>query len=343
MKRAVLTVKETKRDNNAGPKAKMDIEKFLVDNGFVKWNFTINQKSILQKARVAYLDIPNFFNKNENQKIDEVFLQYPTYSKIVTKQLIKRLKKLNSKVFLIVHDVESLRLHYGEENYIREELDMFNLVDGLIIHNEKMAQWLKENGVNVPMESLEVFDYDNPNPLVNNDEYRKSVCFAGNLTKAGFLQNLSLKEVSLNIFGPNPADKYGQNISYQGQYSPEDLSNHLNDNFGLVWDGTTPTTCDGIFGNYMKYNNPHKASLYLSSGIPVVIWRKAALSKFIEENNLGIAVDSLTELDEVLSKMSLSKYENLLKNVRDVSQKLKKGFFIEKAIQNLENTVSENK
>lgn len=93
----------------------------------------------------------------------------------------------------------------------------------------------------------------------------------------------------------------------------------------------------------MKYNNPHKASLYLSSGIPVVIWRKAALSKFIEENNLGIAVDSLTELDEVLSKMSLSKYENLLKNVRDVSQKLKKGFFIEKAIQNLENKVSENK
>ena len=58
---------------------------------------------------------------------------------------------------------------------------------------------------------------------------------------------------------------------------------------------------------------------------------------------MGIAVDSLTELDEVLSKMSLSKYENLLKNVRDVSQKLKKGFFIEKAIQNLENKVSENK
>lgn len=58
---------------------------------------------------------------------------------------------------------------------------------------------------------------------------------------------------------------------------------------------------------------------------------------------MGIAVDSLTELDEVLSKMSLSKYKNLLKNVRDVSQKLKKGFFIEKAIQNLENKVSENK
>ena len=90
----------------------------------------------------------------------------------------------------------------------------------------------------------------------------------------------------------------------------------------------------------MKYNNPHKVSLYLSSGIPVIIWRKAALSKFIEENNLGIVVDSLTELDEVLSKMSLSRYEKLSKNVRDVSQKLRKGFFIEKAIQNLENKVS---
>ena len=71
MKRAVLTVKETKRDNNAGPKAKMDIEKFLVDNGFVKWNFTINQKSILQKARIAYLDIPskNTIGKPSNLEV----------------------------------------------------------------------------------------------------------------------------------------------------------------------------------------------------------------------------------------------------------------------------------
>ena len=343
MKRAILTVKETKKDNTAGPKAKLDIEKFLVNNEFVKWNFTIEQKSILQKFKVAYLDIPSFFSHDQNKKIDEIFLQYPTYSKIVTKQLIKNLRKLHSKVFIIVHDVESLRLHYGEKNYIHEELDMLNLVDGLIVHNDEMAKWLKDNGINVPMESLEIFDYDNPNPLVDNDEYNKSVCFAGNLNKAGFLQSLSLKEAFLNIFGPNPAEKYGHNVSYQGQFSPEELSNHLNDNFGLVWDGTTPTTCDGIFGNYMKYNNPHKSSLYLSSGIPVIIWRKAALSKFIEENNLGIVVDSLTELDEALSKMSLSRYEKLLKNVRDVSQKLRKGFFIEKAIQNLENKISEDK
>ena len=66
MKRAILTVKETKRDNNAGPKAKLDIEKFLVNDEFVKWNFIINQNSILQKIRVAYLDVPSFFKQEKN-------------------------------------------------------------------------------------------------------------------------------------------------------------------------------------------------------------------------------------------------------------------------------------
>lgn len=340
MKRAILTVKETSRDNNAGPKAKLDIEKYLMEDGFTKWNFVINQKSILQKAKVAYLDVPAFFAKNKD--VDEIFLQYPTYSKIVTNQLIKRLKKLHSKVFLIVHDVESLRLHYGEKDYIHEELSMFNVADGLIVHNRQMKDWLSQNGVTVPMESLEIFDYDNPAPVVDNDDYIGSICFAGNLNKAGFLRSLSLSKATLNVFGPNPAESYGQNVSYRGQYSPDELPVHLAENFGLVWDGTTPTTCDGLFGNYMKFNNPHKASLYLSSGIPVIIWRQAALADFIEKNKLGLAIDSLNDLDEVLANISTKEYKNLIENTRNIASKLRDGSFIKKAIHNLELKVGGN-
>ena len=273
MKRAILTVKETSRDNNAGPKAKLDIEKYLMEDGFTKWNFVINQKSILQKAKVAYLDVPAFFAKNKD--VDEIFLQYPTYSKIVTNQLIKRLKKLHSKVFLIV-------------------------------------------------------------------DYIGSICFAGNLNKAGFLRNLSLSKATLNVFGPNPAESYGQNVSYRGQYSPDELPVHLAENFGLVWDGTTPTTCDGLFGNYMKFNNPHKASLYLSSGIPVIIWRQAALADFIEKNKLGLAIDSLNDLDEVLANISTTEYKNFIENTRNIASKLRDGSFIKKAIHNLELKVGGN-
>ena len=28
--------------------------------------------------------------------------------------------------------------------------------------------------------------------------------------------------------------------------------------FGLVWDGTSKDTCIGGFGEYLKFNNPHK-------------------------------------------------------------------------------------
>lgn len=334
MTKVILTVKETHHDNNAGPKAKIDVENFLLKDGFEKWNFTINQESVLQKAKVAYIDVPRFLAKQND--IDEIFLQYPTYSKIVTKQLVKRLQQMNSKIILIIHDIESLRLHYGEKGYIDEELRVFNMADGLIVHNAKMEKWLRDNGVTVPMESLGLFDYDNKIKLASGSNYETSVCFAGNLSKAGFLEKLSLKRVKLNVFGPNPLEKYGANIVYKGQYPPDELPNYLKGNFGLVWDGTTPITCDGLFGNYMKFNNPHKASLYLSSGIPVVVWRQATIADLVEKMNVGIVVDSLNELDEVLPNVSSIDYSELVNNAKEVAEKLRSGFYIKTAISNLE-------
>ncbi len=38
MTKVILTVKETHHDNNAGPKAKIDIENFLLKDGFELYN-----------------------------------------------------------------------------------------------------------------------------------------------------------------------------------------------------------------------------------------------------------------------------------------------------------------
>lgn len=340
MKKVILTVKETTTGNNAGPKAKLDIEKFLVEKGFTKWNFEINQHSLLQKAKTAYIDIPSFLRKNS--EVDEIFLQYPTYSQIVTRQLIKGITRMNTKLFLIIHDVESLRLHLNEQDYIKEELSTFNKVDGLIVHNDQMKKWLVDNGVSVPMITLGIFDYASDIELSEqaHNQY-PSVCFAGNLKKAKFLGNLSFKNIHLDVFGPNPLDKYGANVFYKGQYSPDELPKYLNENFGLVWDGSTSYTCDGLFGNYMRFNNPHKASLYLSSGIPVLIWKKAALAKFIEEKNIGLAIDDLNNLDKALSELSSEDYQQMVKNAQLIAQKLRNGFYIYSAIQKLEAQVKE--
>ncbi|MBT8943652.1 galactofuranosyltransferase, partial [Lactobacillus delbrueckii subsp. bulgaricus] len=84
----------------------------------------------------------------------------------------------------------------------------------------------------------------------------------------------------------------------------------LNSGFGLIWYGSSIETCDGAFGNYLRYNDPHKLSLYLASALPVIIWSQAAEASFIIDNNLGLTIDSLNDLPKVLNKVTKEEYEH---------------------------------
>ena len=97
--------------------------------------------------------------------------------------------------------------------------------DGLVGHNDKMNEWLKDNGVNVPIANLEIFDYDNPQEIQSGYPYDGSLCFAGNLKKADFLNRLDIKH-QLFLMGPTPQNNYGECIYYEGQYTPEEVPAH---------------------------------------------------------------------------------------------------------------------
>ena len=86
-------------------------------------------------------------------------------------------------------------------------------------------------------------------------------------------------------------------------------------------------------GEYLSYNNPHKLSLYLASGLPVIVWKKSALSDWILQRGLGIAVESLYEIPNVLKDMPISGYNNMLANVELVSRKLQTGHYMKTAIE----------
>ena len=72
--------------------------------------------------------------------------------------------------------------------------------------------------------------------------------------------------------------------------------------------------------------------MYLASGFPVIIWKEAALAEFVEKNHVGITVDSLWEIPDILNKISEEEYENMLNNVANVSKKITKGYFLRKAL-----------
>ena len=126
------------------------------------------------------------------------------------------------------------------------------------------------------------------------------------------------------------------NIFYHGAFPADELPLKLNGKFGLVWDGYSADGCQGTFGQYLKLNNPHKTSLYLASGLPVIIWKEAALASFIVENNLGFAVDKLSEINEKLSQISDEQYKIMANNVKGISAKLRNGEYIKTALKCIE-------
>ena len=89
----------------------------------------------------------------------------------------------------------------------------------------------------------------------------------------------------------------------------------------------------GKIGEYMSYNNPHKVSLYLRCHAPVILSKTAGLASFVEENGIGLTVDSLTDIDAVLAAVTPDQYESMRQNVIKVSDRLAQGYYFEHAFR----------
>ncbi|KRM91964.1 sugar transferase [Liquorilactobacillus cacaonum] len=322
-----------KTQHEAGPKAKVDVVNFLAKLGFESIVFYFNgaRKAELLSLKQAAWDIPRQISK---EKMQVALFQYPALNERSNVAILNAVKKRKSKIFLLLHDVESLRLHRDDIEYVKHEVSFFNQSDGIIAHNQKMVKWLKSVGVIKPIVSLQIFDYDNPQKMLTHDEYHGTVCFAGNLKKSEFLSKMKM-QTKIYLYGPNQAQKYPENVSYQGSFDPNELPKYLKQDFGLIWDGDSLDECNGVFGEYLKYNNPHKTSLYLSSGLPVIIWEKAALADFVKENRIGLTIKSLCELDETLTHINIQDYFEMCKNVATIGEKLRSGYYITEATTKL--------
>lgn len=313
--------------NAAGSKAKADITKILAGHGFQQIDYDI------PRSKIKRLFTAKYYWQNKLTKIDNgIFVfQYPMYSRFTTKILIKELKKHeNVTKIIIIHDLESLRWFKDDKKTIKFELNLLNNFDCLIVHNDKMAKWLVSKGVVKKIVTLDIFDYLNPQKMRFNS-CNAGISFAGNLEKSVFLTKLNIN-TRIQLMGPNPLNGYPNNIKYEGQYSPEELPQQLNGAFGLVWDGDSIETCSGLYGEYLQYNNPHKLSLYISSGIPVIVWSKSAMADFVKKNNIGLLVDTLVNLDDLLNSINENMYSHLQFNAEKIGKRLREGKYTLSAI-----------
>ena len=251
------------------------------------------------------------------------------------------------KIVILIHDLESIRnLHNNEAKALKEDQKMFFLADYVIAHNDCMKKLITEkfDYEKDKIFTLQIFDYildDSFDCTKSCKSIDAGVMVVGNLSekKSKYLYEGDNKEVikDFNLYGPNFSKDKLDTRRYYGVFPPEKIVSIIEGSFGLVWDGDSIDTCSGKIGEYLRYNNPHKASMYLAAGFPVIIWKQAALASFVENNNVGITVDSLREIPEKISSLSKEEYENMLVNCRLVSDKLRKGDYLNDVLNKIEN------
>lgn len=343
-------VEVTAQLNHAGTKATADVATVAERLGFrriaVKMDTT--EESIIGKIRRQfgyYRDWGRVEESIENESV--VLLQHPFhYPQLTREMVLRKIKNKNVKVISFVHDVEELRGFRFNSYYEHEFNVMIELANIIIVHNDVMKEWFIKHGIEENrLISLEIFDYLQNSNIDKKVLFEKSITVAGNLdtAKCGYIGKLGeLEDIKVHLYGPNVNKELlkSRNIEYHGSYPVDEIPQKLNRGFGLVWDGDSVDGCKGLSGQYLRYNNPHKLSLYLSSGLPVVIWKGAAEAKFVRENGVGLVVDSMLNLKDILANINSSYYRRLVENTNKIKYSLCDGSFayraITKALVNLE-------
>lgn len=347
---------EASRNNGgsmtAGVKARCDVEDILEAGGYERLTVLQAEHPTDTKANIlkASGEIARQWKEltKKLQAGDVLAVQMPLSERTMELgPLIAGLNRRGVKTVAVIHDLEKLRMMKFHNtvrawkghirNYLEEgwALKKFSRI---IVHNESMKAMMESMGYAArKLVSLGIFDYvipeEKPAQQVGDP---KGVIIAGNLSpfKAGYVYKLPQDErVTFSLYGVNYKGQNQGNVQYHGGFDPEVLPFAMRGKYGLVWDGPEAATCGGVHGEYLRINNPHKTSLYLAAGIPVIIWKEAALAKFVEKHGVGICVDSLVQIPDAVAAVSGEEYARMKERVSALSPKLRAGAFLKAALE----------
>jgi len=356
MKKYVIDTVNPK-DFTAGSKARNDIESILTKNGYDKFTIVVGEKKkkILSETYRIKKQLRTILDSIEENSL--IVMQYPwgTMSYGMAKIVSEKMQSRGIRTAVIIHDLNSVRtgskLTKQYYNYYVKEIKYLSQFDYIVCHNKSMGRYLINNGIDSKkIVSLGIFDYLTETAaqkvLITPKETRK-INIAGNLSKDKTeyiykLPELGIENYSVQLYGPFYSGEKSTKIIYNGKFPADELPKYLTAGFGLVWDGTDVTTCAGHFGQYLKINNPHKLSLYMACGIPVIVWKQAAIADFVTNNNVGFCVESLAEIDNIMKNLTVEKYTELQGNVALIQQRVRNGQYILEAMNKITQEVGES-
>lgn len=347
-RRYILAEPSNESYAHARTKARQDAEAIAVEAGYQPiamctpisaYGNLLKQAAMLTSCALDWARLSHRLRKG-----DMLLVQYPHFpfkSAPIARFFIRRMQRRGCRFVALVHDLDSWRgLNGSAARYSDQRL--LPVFDSVICHNVIMQRMLVKQGfaenVLIP---LGLFDYLSSAPL-RERTLDKSIGIAGNLApeKCGYLYQLIKQRdagYTLHLYGSGFAgNNSDMQICYHGVCTPDEIPAQIEGAFGLVWDGIRTDTCAGSYGEYTRLNNPHKASLYLAAGMPVLIWKEAALAGTVVDEDAGIVIADLDALGEVLSDVSAERYAEMAANARRLGYGLREGARLKAALRQAE-------
>lgn len=355
MKYYIEEIDPEKWSNIATSKARVDIFNILDSVGYKR--ITVNCKEIdnvtgfkkkINEAAYILKNTRMWRQATAHLKAGDVLLvQYPPHFWVRLRSLVVDLRRRGVRLIAIVHDMDTLRWDrrnkFFKNYYYFEDKFALPLFNKIIVHNTCMKDIMKATGYKPSkLITLGVFDYmweksENEVPASDRIRMDAPVVIAGNLfpEKATYLYNFDHNVgTRFNLYGINLDEGRLKNIdyTYKGVGDADKLPGILEGSYGLVWDGTDIDMCRGQYGEYLRINNPHKFSLYLAAGLPIIIWKQAALAELVEKYNLGFTIDSLDDIAVKRKNITEEQYGEMLNNIKRFSDRVSSGYFTKRAL-----------
>lgn len=124
---------------------------------------------------------------------------------------------------------------------------------------------------------------------------------------------------------------FPEKFTEHGFVTPEEFIRGVKSDFGLVWDGDSLDSCTGDFGSYLSINTPHKTSLYIRAGLPVIVWSGSAMAGFVMEKGIGFTVDRLEDINDLAGSVTPDEYARMKMNVEKVASDMARGEYFKRA------------
>ena len=337
-RRFLLTAESARREDALSRRARRDVQQIAADCGYASIAFAPEKpadkwwQQAAQYGR-AILDWGRLFFKLHHG--DLLLVQYPLYplrTAPVARYALHLLQWKGAKTAAFVHDLDSLRLP-GDPSARWSDQELLPQFDRVIVHNDRMADYIAGQGVKVDdLLRLQLFDCLADGPIPER-QMSMDVCIAGNLTRkrSRYLHDLPRKKVQWHLFGDE----------WKGKAKRTDITYHggkldaLEGAFGLVWAGMSTRVCSGAQGAYMMLASPRTMSVYLSQGMPVIVWKWAAMADFVRENRLGLVVDAIDDIPAAMVSLSAAEYAGMAASARDWGERLRRGDLTREALKKL--------